>query len=105
LNAEAYGPEAAVGFAPVEPEEKALALELLKYANVVDQAAAACEPHRLCTYLFDLAQAFSVFFQACPVLRAPDEGTRDARLRLTALTGRVLADGLRCLGIPAPERM
>jgi arginyl-tRNA synthetase len=88
-----------------EPEEKALALRLLAYPGAVVSAASACEPHRLCAYLFELAQAFSVFFTACPVLRAPDEATALARLKLCDLTGRVLADGLRTLGIDAPERM
>ncbi len=87
------------------PEEKAIALELLKYPGVVRAAAEACEPHRLCGYMYDLAQAFSTFFAACPVLQAPDEASRRSRLRLCALTGRVLEDGLRTLGIRALERM
>lgn len=87
------------------PEEKSLALELLKYASVVRAAADACEPHRLCGHLFDLASAFARFFDACPVLRAPDDATRLSRLRLATITGRVLGDGLRCLGIAAPQRM
>jgi len=88
-----------------EPEEKALALHLLRYPTAVRGAAESLEPHRLCTYLFELASLFSAFFNACPVLRAPDEATRHARLRLCALTGRVLTDGLHDLGIPAPDRM
>lgn len=88
-----------------QPEEKALALELLKYPSVVRGAADACEPHRLCGYLFDLATAFSSFFTACPVLKADSDELRLSRLRLASLTGRVLRDGLHCLGIAAPERM
>lgn len=95
----------APAFAIAAPEEKRIALELLKYPGVIRASAEACEPHRLCTYLYDLAGAFSSFFAACPVLQAPDEATRLARLRLCALTGRVLADGLNCLGITALERM
>lgn len=87
------------------PEEKAIALELLKYPGVVRAAAETCEPHRLCTYLYDLAGAFSSFFAACPVLQAPDEATRLARLRLCRLTGRALRDGLEALGIIPLERM
>lgn len=87
------------------PEEKAIALELLKYPNVIRAAAEACEPHRLCAYLYDLAGAFSTFFNACPVLQAPDAATRDARLRLCALTGRILEDGLNTLGLVPLERM
>jgi len=86
-------------------EEKGLALELLKYPGVVRAAAESCEPHRLCGYLFDLATAFNGFFAACPVLQAPEEGARMARLRLVRLTGRVLRDGLSTLGIRALERM
>ena len=63
------------------------------------------EPHRLCQYLFELAGAFSVFFDQCPVLAAEPPELRAARLRLTALTGRVLEDGLHVLGIPTLERM
>ncbi|XHC25206.1 DALR anticodon-binding domain-containing protein [Phycisphaerales bacterium ac7] len=68
-------------------------------------AADSCEPHRLCGYLFDLATSFSSFFTACPVLKADSDELRLSRLRLASLTGRVLRDGLNCLGIAAPERM
>ncbi len=88
-----------------EPAEKALALTLLRYPAAVQGVADALEPHRLCGYLYDLAGAFSGFFAACPVLQAPDDATRASRLRLCALTARVLEDGLRTLGIPTVERM
>lgn len=87
------------------PEEKTLALTLLRYPGVVRGVAASLEPHRLCQYLFDLAGAFSSFFTNCPVLQAPDEATKRSRLRLCAITERVLADGLSMLGIPTLDRM
>ena len=87
------------------PEEKALALALLRYPAALAGVAEACEPHRLCAYLYELASAYSVFFGACPVLQAPDDATRLARLRLCALTARVLEDGLNTLGLPTLERM
>jgi arginyl-tRNA synthetase len=62
------------------------------------------EPHRLCGYLFDLAQAFSTFYENCPVLKAQPPA-RESRLALSALTLRVLAQGLRLLGLETPERM
>jgi len=89
----------------VEPAERALALELLGFGRAVTDAAETLHPHRLCGYLYDLAVAFSAFFEACPVLRAPDEPTRDSRLALCGLTARALARGLDLLGIQAPERM
>lgn len=100
----------AAGFerAPIavrEPAEKTLALALLRYPATLAAAAEALEPHRLCQFLYELAGAFGTFFDACPVLQAPDEATRLSRLRLCDLTGRVLADGLNVLGIPPLERM
>jgi arginyl-tRNA synthetase len=94
---------AAVRFA--EPAERALALELLGFGSAVVEAAESLRPHRLAGYLYDLANAFTAFFEGCPVLRAPDDATRASRLALCALTARVLAHGLGLLGIEAPERM
>ena len=87
------------------PAERALALELLGFGRAVTETAETLHPHRLCGYLYDLAAAFTAFFEACPVLRAPDEATRDSRLALCGLTARALACGLGLLGIQAPERM
>jgi arginyl-tRNA synthetase len=99
--------EAARGtsFAIGEPQERALALQLLQFDAVVHDALDKFSPHRLCTYLFDLAQAFTAFYEACPVLKEGYESTRDGRLALCDLTARVLAQGLALLGIHAPERM
>ena len=68
-------------------------------------AAEAPEPHRICQYLYDLASTFSGFYTNCPVLAAPDDATRASRLRLCAITQRVLEDGLQMLGIQPLERM
>jgi len=87
-----------------EPAERALALALLGLGEAVEAVAATMEPHRLCTYLFDLATAFTDFYEACPVLQA-DEPTRGSRLALCALVARTLTLGLDLLGIQVPERM
>ncbi len=96
---------AASPFVAGAPDEKTLALALLRYPAVVRAVGDTLEPHRLVQYLFDLAGAFNGFFTNCPVLQAPDEPTRSARLRLCALTDRVLTDGLRLLGIEPLARM
>ncbi|WP_329519377.1 arginine--tRNA ligase [Spirillospora sp. NBC_01491] len=99
-------PEAATG--PItlgEPAERALALKLLDFGAVVTQAGELSEPHRLAGYLFELAQAYTGFFENCPVLKAPDEATRTSRLALCAATLRTLVTGLDLLGVPTPERM
>jgi arginyl-tRNA synthetase len=88
-----------------QPGERALALSLVRYPAAVRAAAEALEPHRLCGYAYDLASTFSSFYDACHVLEAPDEATRASRLRLCAITQRVLADALATLGLPMVERM
>ncbi len=86
------------------PAERALALELLSFSSVVDKTAETLQPHRLCQHLYDVAAAYTAFFEHCPVLKA-DEPVRTSRLRLCQLTARVLAQGLALLGIEAPEQM
>jgi len=88
-----------------EPAEKRLAQMLLRYPAVVADVARTLEPHRLCTYLHDLANAYSAFYETCPVLKAEGETTRRSRLHLCRLVRRVLADGLDLLGIDAPRSM
>jgi arginyl-tRNA synthetase len=89
----------------VEAAERALALQLLGFPAAVYSVAQTVQPHRLAGYLFELATAFSVFFEKCPVLKAPDPPTVASRLVLCDLTGRVLVQGLNLLGIEAPSRM
>ena len=100
--------DAALSAAPIlirEPAEKALALHLLTYPAVLRAAAEACEPHRVCGFAYTLAGLYSAFYEACPVLKAPDEVTRLSRLRLCSIAGRVLGDALETVGIPTLERM
>lgn len=87
-----------------EPAEQQLALLLTRFGEVVEEVAAALTPHKLCTYLYELAGAFSRFYEECPVLRSEGE-VRSSRLALCDATRRVLASGLDLLGIDAPERM
>ncbi|MGW8566790.1 arginine--tRNA ligase [Isoptericola sp. NPDC055881] len=89
---------------PLHPAERALGLILDAFEQSLCDVTDTLEPHRLCGYLYDLATAFTRFYDACPVVRA--EGvTRSNRVALCALTERTLAAGLDLLGIPAPERM
>jgi arginyl-tRNA synthetase len=88
-----------------DPAEKALALKLLRYPSTVEGAGLNHEPNRLCAYAYELASSFSSFFDQCPVLKNDDEAIRQSRLRLCALTGRVLEDALTTIGIPTVERM
>jgi arginyl-tRNA synthetase len=85
--------------------ERQLALRLLGFGAAVHQVAEAAEPHKLASFLFETASAFTTFYEQCPVLQAEDPAVRSSRLALSALTLRVLLAGLELLGIPVPERM
>ena len=87
-----------------ESAEQALALLITRFGEVVNEVAETLQPHRLCSYLYDLAGALSVFYEQCPVLRSTGD-VRDSRLALCLLTKQTLASGLNLLGIEAPERM
>lgn len=100
----------AEGFsAPVsieQAQEKALALKLLQFNEVLDQVATDCYPHILCTYLYELASAFMSFYEQCPVLKdGVDSVTQQSRLQLCALSATTLAQGLNLLGIEVMEKM
>ena len=87
-----------------EPAERALALQLLRFAEAVEATAETYSPSKLCAFLFDLATAFTGFYEACRVL-VDDEAVRASRLALSDLTARVLERGLSLLGMEAPEQM
>jgi arginyl-tRNA synthetase len=87
-----------------DPVEQRLALLLTGFATTVEQVAETLQPHRLCTYLYDVASALSVFYEQCPVLSSEGE-TRASRIALCAATRQVLQDGLGLLGIEAPDAM
>jgi arginyl-tRNA synthetase len=89
---------------PMQPAERALVLALDELDAVLRDVAATSEPHRLCTYLFDTAKAFTDFYENCPVLSA-EADVRANRLALCRLAAATLHDGLDLLGIAAPDRM
>ncbi|MCU1538724.1 MAG: arginyl-tRNA synthetase [Humibacillus sp.] len=88
-----------------EPAERALAVQLLRFGDVVAEVGDEYEPHRLCGYLFELAQLFSAFYENCPVLKAERDEVRESRLSLCAMVFRVMTTGLDLLGLESPERM
>jgi arginyl-tRNA synthetase len=88
-----------------EPQERALALRLLGYESALAETLERYSPHRLCAYLFDLAQEFTSFYEGCRVLLPDDPETQRSRLALCDLTVRVLDHGLGLLGIESPNRM
>lgn len=89
---------------PTEETEIVLLKYLLNYGLTLESVTAECRPNYLCNYLYELAGHYSRFYEACPVLRS-EEPVRSLRLALCDITARVLQDGLRILGIGAPEVM
>jgi arginyl-tRNA synthetase len=85
-------------------EERALALQLLRFGTELSLATEQLEPHKLCVYLHDLGARFSSFYEACPI-GTVDEATKESRLVVAAATGRTIATGLDLLGIDAPDRL
>ncbi|MCO6456836.1 MAG: arginine--tRNA ligase [Pirellulaceae bacterium] len=87
------------------PQERGLALELLRFEEALTDTLADYRPNLLTGYLFGLARRFSEFYEQCPVLKAPTPELRDSRLLLCDLTGRSIRLGLELLGIEVVERM
>jgi arginyl-tRNA synthetase len=87
------------------PEERTLAVKLLQFGEIVPLTLEDFRPNLLANYLYDLAIAFHVFYEACPVLKANSPDLRNSRLILCDVTARVLGSGLGLLGIDCPERM
>src|SRR5262249_39257826 len=88
-----------------EPDERALALQLVRFEDALASAAVDYRPSQITAYLWDLAKTYSGFFQNCPVLKAPTPELRDGRLLLCDVTARVIQKGLDLLGIRTLERM
>lgn len=87
-----------------EAIERTLAVKLVRFPEAVTRAAESYKPSALADYLYDLAQAYSTFYQNVPFLKAP-EGVRESRVRLCGAVARVLRQGLHLLGIQTPERV
>ncbi|TBV08633.1 arginine--tRNA ligase [Phytopseudomonas dryadis] len=87
------------------PQELELGGKLAQFGEVLVSVAEKGTPHLLCAYLYDVAGLFSSFYENCPILSADDQATQHSRLRLAALAGRTLKQGLQLLGLETLERM
>ena len=87
------------------PQEQDLAARLAQFGEILNNVAEKGTPHVLCSYLYDVAGLFSSFYENCPILAAETPEQQQSRLRLAALTGRTLKQGLELLGLETLERM
>ena len=76
--------------------------KLLEYGVVLDEAVAGIAPHKVANYLYELAQAFSRFYEHCPVIGCDHESER---LKLVQVYLDTMTHGLNLLGINIPEEM
>lgn len=86
------------------PTELALGKELLRFGDVIHQAAETHQPHLVCDHLYAIARLFSAFYEECPVLKA-DENVRKSRIAICYVALRQLSRGLSLLGVNVVERM
>ncbi len=91
--------------AAVNASEKALMLEVTKFNSVVEAAYEELAPHKICAYIYDLANAFNRFYHETKILSEEDECVRAGFIALLSLTKRVLEACIDMLGFEAPERM
>jgi len=87
-----------------ESHEDALMVNLSRYPEIVEAAAINHEPHAIAHYLRDLANDFHTYYNAHQFL-IEDPALRNARLNLIQATGQVVANGLKLLGVSAPDSM
>ena len=88
-----------------DEKERALAIKLLQFEEAVQVVGKEGTPHVLCAYLYELAGAFSSFYENCPILNHDDQQVKLSRLKLALLTERTLKQGLDLLGIKTVEKM
>lgn len=86
-------------------QEQDLAARLAQFGEILNNVAEKGTPHVLCSYLYDVAGLFSSFYENCPIIAAETPQQQQSRLRLAALTGRTLKQGLELLGLETLERM
>ncbi len=87
-----------------DPVERDLLLRVCRFPEVVMKAASNFRPNYIAEYLYDVAQAYSSFYQNLPFLKA-EEGVRESRVKICGMVAAVLKAGLELLGIEAPDRI
>ena len=89
----------------VSPDEKALMMEIAKFNTMMEAAFTECAPHKVCAYIYDLANAFNRFYHETRIIAEEDETKKAGLIALLVLTKDVLETCIDLLGFSAPERM
>lgn len=88
-----------------QPSEKTLMIELSKFNDVIENAYNELAPHKICAYIYEIANAFNGFYHEVKIISESDSGKKDSYLRLLELTKKVLEKCIDLLGFSAPDRM
>lgn len=102
---EGKNPEDGMIQCAVNASEKNLMLELSRFNSIIEPAFEEKAPHRICAYIYDLANAFNSFYHETRILGEEDEMKKHSWIRLLTLTKKVLETCIDLLGFSAPERM
>jgi arginyl-tRNA synthetase len=89
----------------LESSEKNLMLEAARWSSIIDKVYEELAPHKLCAYVYDLANAFNRFYHETKILTEEEEMRRQSYIKLLALTKSILETCIALLGFEAPERM
>ena len=90
---------------PANESEKNLMMELVKFNSVIEQSFEEIAPHRICSFIYDLANAFNRFYHETRVLAEEEEARKQSWIQVLDLTREVLETSIDLLGFSAPERM
>ena len=89
----------------VNDPEKSLMLELTKYNAMMETACEEIAPHKICAYIYDLANAFNRFYHETKILTEEDNDRKAGWIALLKLTKEILETCIDLLGFSAPDRM
>lgn len=89
----------------ISPDEKALMMEIAKFNTMMETAFAECAPHKICAYIYDLANAFNRFYHETKIISEEDEVKKAGLIALLVLTKEILETCIDLLGFSAPDRM
>ena len=102
---EGRNPEEGTMLQPANASEKALMLELSRFNSVIAPAFEEKAPHKICSYIYDLANAFNSFYHETKILSEENEAQKTSWIRLLVLARDVLETCIDLMGFEAPERM
>lgn len=102
---EGGNPDACQVSSAANDSEKVLMLELTKFPAVMESAFAEKAPHKICSYIYDAANAFNHFYHETKIISETDQSKKDSWIGLLTVTRKILETCIDILGFSAPDRM